>query len=412
MKNTDVVIVGGGISGLYAAEKCIERGLSVIVLEKDARMGGRIHTEYKKHYHYETGAGRLSVNHTLLRSLLEKHGLHLVPISGPMKYNNKHSPVGRILREVMSYAKSYDVATLTSMTFREFCERVIGHNETALLINAFGYNAEFEVANAYTAIDMFKRDFLKRSYMACTEGFSELVKRMTSHVATHARVYRSTKVYNIEENPDKCIVYATDGRNIERKYVCKVVICAIPKSALEMMQHVTISQKRLLESVDAVSLNRVYGKFDTPWFRNINRTTTDNPIRQFIPVNKDQGLAMVSYSDTRYADYWHTQARMGQAHMKQEVLRQLHAVFPDVKHIPSPRWVQSYYWSDGVHLWKPGMDVNAIIPKIRHMTKRMFVVGEAFCKVQGWIEGALESVESVFDEVVGVVSDRTGKYLV
>jgi phytoene dehydrogenase-like protein len=44
----DIIIVGGGISGLYMARKCLSDGLSVLLLEKEDRLGGRIHTKYNQ----------------------------------------------------------------------------------------------------------------------------------------------------------------------------------------------------------------------------------------------------------------------------------------------------------------------------------------------------------------------------
>ena len=42
MKPYDVLIAGGGISGLYMALKCCEKGLTVYMMEKDSRWGGRM----------------------------------------------------------------------------------------------------------------------------------------------------------------------------------------------------------------------------------------------------------------------------------------------------------------------------------------------------------------------------------
>lgn len=44
-KDCDVVIVGGGISGLYTAESLLRHGkeTKVCVFERDARLGGRIY---------------------------------------------------------------------------------------------------------------------------------------------------------------------------------------------------------------------------------------------------------------------------------------------------------------------------------------------------------------------------------
>jgi monoamine oxidase len=41
----DVIIVGAGISGMIAARKVLEAGLTPLVLEADERVGGRILTE-------------------------------------------------------------------------------------------------------------------------------------------------------------------------------------------------------------------------------------------------------------------------------------------------------------------------------------------------------------------------------
>ena len=40
MKNYDVVIIGGGPAGMGAAIECSKTGASVLVLERDSRLGG------------------------------------------------------------------------------------------------------------------------------------------------------------------------------------------------------------------------------------------------------------------------------------------------------------------------------------------------------------------------------------
>lgn len=51
----DVAVVGAGISGLAAAVKLQRAGHSVVVLESDARPGGKIHTERHGPYQVESG---------------------------------------------------------------------------------------------------------------------------------------------------------------------------------------------------------------------------------------------------------------------------------------------------------------------------------------------------------------------
>jgi monoamine oxidase len=43
--DADVIIVGAGISGMIAARRVLEAGLTPLVLEADQRVGGRILTQ-------------------------------------------------------------------------------------------------------------------------------------------------------------------------------------------------------------------------------------------------------------------------------------------------------------------------------------------------------------------------------
>lgn len=407
---TDVIIIGGGVSGLYAAQKCIANGLSVMLIEKEKRLGGRIHTIYGNGYQYETGAGRFAQTHVLLRKLLREYDLTEVANSKRYSFNGGRTPAQGILRTLIRMAKNVPYDKLISVTFKSLCQELLGVNQTQLLIHSFGYNAEFEIANAYTAINMFKRDFLSHAYFSCKEGFSELIRRMERFVSKYSLIYTLTEVKCITNKPNECvIVHAVDRNGILRQYNCKAVICTIPKNDLEKLEQLTTYQRDLINNVAPVSLHRLYGKFPVnpkPWFSNVFRTSTDDDIRQFIPVNKKQGLAMVSYSDTHNADMWKKHADKGNNHLQKEVLKHLHAVFPNVHSIPQPQWVKSYYWPAGVHLWKAGTDVDTVVPQIQHITGddgRVFVAGEAFCKIQGWIEGALSSVEDIMPHVLHIV---------
>ena len=56
----DIIIVGGGIAGLFLAYKLKDTKQNILLIEKEKELGGRIHTIYKTDYHYECGAARIS----------------------------------------------------------------------------------------------------------------------------------------------------------------------------------------------------------------------------------------------------------------------------------------------------------------------------------------------------------------
>ena len=73
--NYDIVIIGGGISGLFLAYKLLSTDLKVIVFEGDKQFGGRIKTLSKNNVYFESGAARIHNSHGKLISLV--HELNL-----------------------------------------------------------------------------------------------------------------------------------------------------------------------------------------------------------------------------------------------------------------------------------------------------------------------------------------------
>ena len=71
----DIIIVGGGISGLFLAYKLKDTKQDILVIEKEKEFGGRVHTMYKTDYHYECGAARFSNTHHKLITLIHELGL-------------------------------------------------------------------------------------------------------------------------------------------------------------------------------------------------------------------------------------------------------------------------------------------------------------------------------------------------
>lgn len=80
MIHYDIIIVGGGIAGLYIQNKLLKKYKNILLIEKDNRLGGRILTFNKKikgvNYSMEGGAGRFNKNHKCLLKLIKEFGLN------------------------------------------------------------------------------------------------------------------------------------------------------------------------------------------------------------------------------------------------------------------------------------------------------------------------------------------------
>lgn len=76
----DVIVVGGGISGVYAAHLLQEKGYKVLILEAQARLGGRLHTLYTPEgYPVDLGGQWVGPQQTHLLQLLEQLGIGFYP---------------------------------------------------------------------------------------------------------------------------------------------------------------------------------------------------------------------------------------------------------------------------------------------------------------------------------------------
>ena len=76
---TDVIIIGGGLSGLTAANYLHQRGFSTRLLEADSRVGGRVKTDKKDGFLLDRGFQVFATAYPEARALLDYEALNLRP---------------------------------------------------------------------------------------------------------------------------------------------------------------------------------------------------------------------------------------------------------------------------------------------------------------------------------------------
>ena len=54
------------------------------------------------------------------------------------------------------------------------------------------------------------------------------------------------------------------------------------------------------------------------------------------------------------------------------------------------------FWDEGVHYYKPTKDIHKTIKTLAKPAKNVYVVGEIVSYKQGWVEGAIQSVNDFY----------------
>lgn len=399
-----IAVIGGGITGLYVASQ-LSINNDVHLFEANSRLGGRVHTVYKgNNVTFETGAGRFNKNHKRLFRLLRKLNLveKVAPISNERKYycNGKEADynalVGRTLFDVIVAAKkNYTDEQLKAVTLKDFMITVVGSKTTDEIINAFGYQSEFETQNAYTSLHVFEHDFNDDiQYYGLNGGLSQITIALHTMLRKQGcKIHMNTNVVDFDPHSNMLKYKSKTGTKSE--IFSKVVFC-VTKDTLSkfdtLLSYDGMLTNFLKNSIESAPLNRMFAQFPlnkdgTSWFSDINRFTTNTPIRYVVPLNASTGLLQISYTDRQYADMWN---EMSLENAEKKLLLELRQLFPSKK-IPKPLWIEKYYWKEGATYWKPNY-----VYYNNQRANNYYIAGEMTSKFHtAWIEGALESAERV-----------------
>ena len=228
------------------------------------------------------------------------------------------------------------------------------------------------------------------------------------------------------------------------------LVLALPRRSIELLSPTGClldpgnkEVRALIRSVTGIALFKIFVAYHAPWWEAVGVTqgqsTTTLPLRQCYywgvegrqkgadPTNHNAVL-LASYQDVRETAFWrgfenrtapgqpmyaeqanrfatadaahgawrHYQAPRLMVEETHRELLELHGV----RHAPKPYaatyrdWLEDPY-GGGIHFWNVGYSSIDCIPKmVKPMANEpVYVVGEAYSRSQGWVEGALETSE-------------------
>jgi uncharacterized protein with NAD-binding domain and iron-sulfur cluster len=415
----DYIIIGGGISGLYTYYQLLKKNpsLNILLFEKNNYFGGRIKTKYIKKngisYQMEEGAGRFNKNHTLLIQLIDELNLSkdIIKIDGAStfidtthefpekKYQNIDSFY--FIDKVLQYASKEPNEFLKKYSFSEYAFMKLPKKDVDFMIQSSGYYSRVLSMNVYNAYDTFKNNIRNDiDYFILKNGLTSIIKNLLSFI-------RNKKKHLFLQSELNSVTYHKENKyfdvliNQKNLFQTKKIIFAVPKSTLLTIPYFQ-KYVSLLNSISCVPLCRVYAIYNQGWFKNIGKTTTNNLLKYIIPMNKNTGLIMISYTNGKFAEYWkkylsdkdNLNNKLNNK-LNNTLKKNVKEVFD--KNTENPNYTNICFWKDGMNYWKPKKNSKILSKKIMHLDKNipLYIIGEAYSQNQGWMEGALES-SSIF----------------
>jgi protoporphyrinogen oxidase len=256
--------------------------------------------------------------------------------------------------------------------------------------------------NAFNAIKLIDEEMNPElKFYTLESGLSSIIWKLEEKIIKYGskiRINQDVNNINYDIKTSLFNISVLSSRVINKNKVYKSKNCILAITKPDLLQFSILNNdlniKNMLYAVDIASLCRIYAIFDKKdiWFENIETISTNNKIRLVIPIDKNKGVIMISYSDSKFADYWNNLD-------EKELIIQLKKNIKKTFHIEisNPVFMKKCYWDIGFAYWKKNKNSDIISEKLLQPYDEipLFICGENYSTKQGWIEGALETSNTV-----------------
>lgn len=397
MKIFDYIIVGAGIAGLYTAYELKKKvpEHSILILEKENRIGGRMGTVpfHGSQIPIGAGVGRWNKD-VLLKQLLTELGLPPDPKS-KYQVDPKYGPLVDLKFDAfqefkklrLEFMKEHD---FTDQNFTEYALQKWSPDMLKLFVQKTGYH-DYLLENVFETLFYYGMEDAFCCWEAFPVPWNQLLQKLVEAIGIQ-NILTNVSIQTITRKESLFVVHTET-----KTFFTERLILATDISGVLKLAPITIQQKKSLENmVRGQPFLRVYVKLDVKKSQKFidqikSYTVVGSPLQKIIPINSKTGIFMIAYCDNSNAVFLQN-ARLQLDRKKfAQLLEQF--VFQLLQlEITIQDWI-CFYWPIGTHYF-PKLVTPIQLQLIQTgLLSNLFLVGEAFSHNQGWVEGALESVQ-------------------
>jgi len=409
IKYYDIIIIGSGISGLYSAFNIqkFNPNTSFLVLEKYKKqwIGGRTSNESFHGVSVVTGAGVGRKNKDkLLIKLMNDIGIEYSEYKSAINYSQlfNHLDIIEIINKLkILYHKHPE---LKDKTFKQFFIQTLGEQLYKKFIMSVGYT-DYENEDLYETLYNYGMDDNKGGWIGLRIPWKKMVDTLYHKIGANHFKFSSDviSVAKIQDSP--CLFEIKTQEN--KVYHSNKVIVATTISGIKTLVPGSSNKNSIYQQIHGQPFLRLYAKFNKKSSEIMKKyvttyTIVPGPLQKIIPIDSDKGVYMIAYSDNKNALLLKNYLKNTpiNRNLYCELIEKSLGIPNGTLHISD---IKDYYWPIGTHYYEPLKretfhNRDDFLYEVQHPEKGMLVVGEVVSKHQGWVEGALESVNAVLDK--------------
>ena len=367
---TNIVIIGGGISSLYSAYLLKKNypKIKYTIIEKSDECGGRVKMSNIGDVKIHTGAYFTRVDKDkILGQLLKDLDVKLDSYVLDIDYSFKESDVDKLVNELKKALPQWD---RSKVKFKEFAKDVLGKDYDNF-INTMGYT-DFENADINDTLFNYGLDDNVPGYKVVNIDWDKVIDKLINFIGKE-NIVLNTEVKSIKEKKGSFL--------INSKYECDGVIIGVTINSLR-----NLLDNKIYNQIESQNFIKVFAKSKD--LDVVDKyTIVDSELRKVIPIKDD--VYTIAYSDNKDAKSLKSK---GNSYFEELLSTNFNK---DIR----INNVKKFFWEEGTHYYKPlpteYKSRKEFIKEAQHPKDNIWVVGEVVAQKQGWVEGALSSVEKI-----------------